>query len=154
MASLKVALPLAPRLTFVAPLAGVTAATVGGVVSTASVVKDQEKFDVRGLPAGCLIPLAPPSRVAVYVVEDVSAALGCSVADEPLAETVAGTIFPLPSRRTKLVPVTLDAEMGSLKFALTLVPRLTFVAPLAGVTAATVGAVVSRTLVVKTTSTQ
>ena len=62
--------------------------------------------------------------------------------------TVAGTVFPLASRRTKLVDVTLAVEIGSLKVALTLVPRLTFDAPLAGVTTATVGGVVSGAKVV------
>src|SRR5207244_1782781 len=83
IASLKVALTLVPRLTFVAPPAGVTVATVGGVVSAASVVKDQEKSDARALPAVSLIPLPPESRVAVYVVANASEALGCSVAVAP-----------------------------------------------------------------------
>ena len=64
------------------------------------------------------------------------------------------TAFPLASRRTKLVAVTLAVAIGSLKVALTLVPRLTFDAPFAGVTLETVGGVVSTTLVAKTTSTQ
>ena len=67
------------------------------------------------------------------MVDEASGALGCSVAVEPLAETVAATALPPPSRRAKLVPVTLATEMGSLKVALTLVPRLTFPPPLAGV---------------------
>ena len=52
------------------------------------------------------------------------------------------------------MPVTLAAEIGSLKVALTLVPRPTPSAPLAGVTLETVGGVVSTRLVAKTTSTQ
>ena len=92
--------------------------------------------------------------MAVYVVDGASDAFGCRVAVEPLAETDAATAFPPPSRRTKLVAVTLAAAIGSLNVALTLVPRLTFDAPFTGVTAETVGGVVSLTLVVKTTSTQ
>jgi hypothetical protein len=58
------------------------------------------------------------------------------------------TAFPFASRRTKLVVVALALEIASLKVALTLVPRLTFVAPFAGVTPATVGGVVSGAAVV------
>jgi hypothetical protein len=150
----KVALTLVPRLTFVAPLAGVTLATVGGVVSTARVVNDQLKFDASAFPAASLIPLAPERSVAVYEVDDCRFALGVSVAVPPLADTVAGTVFPPPSRSTKVVPVTLAVEIGSLKVALTFVPRLTLAAPFAGVTLVTVGGVVSARLVTNTTSTQ
>ena len=48
------------------------------------------------------------------MVDDRSAELGCSVAVEPLAEAEALTAFPFPSRSTKLVPVTLAAEIDSL----------------------------------------
>ena len=77
------------------------------------------------------------------MVDPASAALGCRVAVDPLADTDAGTVFPPGSRSTKLVAVTLLPAIGSLKVALTLVPRLTFGALLAGVTLATVGGVVS-----------
>ena len=83
-----------------------------------------------------------------------SGALGCRVAVDPLVVRVPGTVFPPGSRSTKDVAVTLALEIGSLKVALTLVPRLALDAPLAGVTLATVGGVVSLTLVAKTTSTQ
>ena len=82
------------------------------------------------------------------MVEEARLALGCSVAVEPDAETEAATAFPPGSRRTKLVPVTLVGAIGSLKVALTPVPRLTFPPPLAGVTADTVGGVVSGAVVV------
>src|SRR6188472_2869229 len=91
----------------------------------------------------CSIPFAPPCRVAVYVVDDASVAFGCRVTVDPLAETDAVTAFPFESRNTKLVDVTLALEIGSLKVALALVPRLTFDAPFAGVALATVGGVVS-----------
>ncbi len=77
------------------------------------------------------------------MVDAASDAAGSSVAVEPLAATEAATALPPPSRRTKLVDVTLADEMASLKVALTAVPRLTFPAPLAGVTVETVGGVVS-----------
>jgi hypothetical protein len=95
------------------------------------------------------MPFEPERSIAVYVVEGWRLALGCSVAVEPLAETEAATALPPPSRRTTLVPVTLAGAIASLKVALTLVPRLTFVVPLAGVTADTVGGVVSGATVVK-----
>ena len=84
----------------------------------------------------------------MYVVDGASVALGCSVAVDPLAETDAVTAFPLASRKTKLVAVTLAARDRLVKVALTLVPRLTFDAPFAGVTLATVGGVVSGATVV------
>ena len=154
MGSLKVALTLVPRLTFPPPLAGVTAVTAGGVVSAGIVVNDHVKSEASAFPAVSLIPAEPPTSVAVYVVPACRLALGCSVAVEPLADTEAATALPPPSRRTKLVPVTLAGEMGSLKVALTPVPRLTSVAPFAGLTLDTVGGVVSARLVTKTTSTQ
>ena len=116
-------------------------------MSGTTVVNDHVKSEARAFPALSLIPLAPERSVAVYVVEGCRAALGCSVAVDPLAETVAATALA-PSRSTKLVPVTLAGAIGSLKVALTLVPRLTFTALSAGVTVETVGGVVSSTTVV------
>ena len=63
--SLKVALTPVPRLTFPPPLAGVTADTVGGVVSGAVVVNDQLKFDASAFPARSLIAARAGRRVAV-----------------------------------------------------------------------------------------
>jgi hypothetical protein len=82
------------------------------------------------------------------VVEGARLALGCSVAVEPLTDNEAETAAPPLLRRTKLVPVTLAGAIGSLKVADNVVPTLTFVAPAAGVTAETVGAVVSGAAVV------
>jgi len=113
-----------------------------------AVVNDQVKSDARGFPEVSLIPFGPETSVAVYVVDGCRLALGCKVAVDPLAETDAATVFA-PLRRTKLVPVTLAAEMGSLNVALTLVPTLTLAAPFAGVTLATVGGVTSGATVVK-----
>src|SRR6185312_14981924 len=65
--SLNVALMLVPGPTPVAPAAGTVLATVGGVVSGATVVNDQEKSAASALPARSFTP--PPTSVAVYVVE-------------------------------------------------------------------------------------
>ncbi len=59
------ALTLVPRLTFAAPFAGVTAETVGGVVSGRTVVNDQLKSDASALPEVSLIPPEPERSVAV-----------------------------------------------------------------------------------------
>ena len=63
--SLNVALTPVVVLTAVAPLAGVTAVTVGGVGSDTTVVKDQRKLLAMGLPARSFTPPAPPMTVAL-----------------------------------------------------------------------------------------
>ena len=83
IASLNVAVTFVLVETLVAPLAGLTLLTVGGVVSI--VVKDQVKFVANALPAASFTPLAPPTTVAVYVVLLASALLGVSVATCVLA---------------------------------------------------------------------
>jgi hypothetical protein len=93
------------------------------------------------LPARSFTP--PATSVAVYIADGESEALGCNVAVEPLPDTDAGTAVPLLSRKTKLLVVTLDGAIASLKVALTLVPTAAPVAPTAGTVLATVGGVVS-----------
>src|SRR5438034_819189 len=92
-----------------AEAAGKAVVEVGGVVSPgAAVVNDQEKFAASALPAVSVIPTAPPDRVAVYVVEALSGAVGCSVAAEPLPDTDAATAAPAGSRNTNVLAVTLE----------------------------------------------
>ena len=64
IASLNVAVTLVVIATPVAPLAGETTVTVGGVVS-ADVVNDQTKLLTSALPAASLTPPAPLITVAV-----------------------------------------------------------------------------------------
>ena len=65
----------------VAPLAGVKAVTVGGVVSTtAAVVKVQVTSAARRLPDGSATPLEPPRTRARYVWLGARAAVGVNVA--------------------------------------------------------------------------
>ena len=59
----------------VAPAAGVSLVTVGGVALEAAVVNDHVTDPAIGSPAVSLAPLTE----AVYVVPDVSAALGVTV---------------------------------------------------------------------------
>ena len=54
-----------PVLIPVAPLAGTTDETVGGVLSTAAVVKLQLKLLANAFPARSFTPDAPPVMVAV-----------------------------------------------------------------------------------------
>jgi len=95
------------------------------------------------LPAVSVIPTAPPDRVAVYVVEGASDAVGSNGAVEPLADTYAATGAPPGSRNTNVLELTLAAEIGSLNVAVTFAPAATAVAPDAGDTLDTVGGVVS-----------
>jgi hypothetical protein len=79
IASLNVAVTVVAALTFVAPLAGVTAVTVGGVAST---VNDHVRLAANALPARSFTrgSVAPPFTVAVYFVAALSGLLGVSVA--------------------------------------------------------------------------
>jgi hypothetical protein len=77
IASLNVAVTVVVLLTPVAPLAGVMAVTVGGVVSLETVVNDQVRLAAMALPAASLTPVL---TVAVKVVGPVSAAVGVKVA--------------------------------------------------------------------------
>ena len=72
----------------------------------------------------------------------------------PPGVTAAGTILPDASRSWNVVPFTDEPLIISLNVAETTVVVLTPLAPVAGVTLATVGGVVSTALDVKTTSTQ
>jgi hypothetical protein len=72
-------------VTPVAPSAGDTAVTVGGVVSGWTVVKDRTKLLASGFPAVSFTPAAPAAIVAVYVVAWVSDADGFSVATRVVA---------------------------------------------------------------------
>ena len=63
--SLKFAMTVVPVLIPVAPLAGNTEVTVGGVLSTDAVVKLQLKLPASAFPARSLTPDAPPNIVAV-----------------------------------------------------------------------------------------
>src|SRR5580765_4858812 len=125
-----------------AAAAGKVVVDVGGVVSPgAAVVNDQEKSAASALPAVSVIPTAPPDRVAVYVVDALSGAVGCNVAAEPLADTDATTDAPPGSRNTNVLDVTLEGAIGSLKLAIRSVVVPTPDAPAGGVTLDTVGGV-------------
>src|SRR5438034_6683084 len=78
IASLNVAVTAVVVATPVAPLAGDTPVTVGGVVSGVAVVNDHVKSLASALPAESFTrgSVAPPCTVAVYVVVCVRAALG------------------------------------------------------------------------------
>jgi hypothetical protein len=81
IASLKVAVTAVVVAIPVAPLAGLTLLTVGGVVSAAAaVVKDHVKVAARALPAKSFTPFAPPTTVAVYCTPLANALFGVSVA--------------------------------------------------------------------------
>ena len=83
--------------------------------------------------------------------------LGVSVAVLLLAlyVTVPGTKVLFGPNNSNVLVLIVVESIASLKVAVTLPPTLTFVAPLLGVVALTVGEVVSGVvLVVKTTSTQ
>ena len=62
---------------------GVTAITVGGVVSedvAATVVNDEKMFVARALPARSCTPPDPPTTVSMYIIELESALVGVKVA--------------------------------------------------------------------------
>ncbi len=72
--------------------------------------------------------------------------MGVSVAFAAIESyvTVAGTSVPPEFRSSKVEPVTVAGSSASLKVAVTVLATGTSVAPAAGVTFVTVGAVVSR----------
>lgn len=74
IASLNVAVTLAPRATLTAPLAGVLAVTDG-----AGPVRNAQLVVVSGLPALSLIAAAPPVSVTVYRVSTARLAFGLIV---------------------------------------------------------------------------
>jgi hypothetical protein len=83
IASLNVAVTVVFSAMPVAPLVGVTDATVGAEVSGPPiVVNDQDTFAASALPAESLArgSVVPPSTIAVYVFEVASATDGVSVA--------------------------------------------------------------------------
>ena len=77
--SLKVAVTAVVALTPVAARAGVMLVTVGGAVSTTTVVNDHTRLLASALPTTSFTPELPPVIVAVYVVDPASAADGVSV---------------------------------------------------------------------------
>jgi hypothetical protein len=97
----------------------------------ADVVKDQEYEAASGLP---LTSLADDATVAVYVVEALRFDVGLNVAVPETNATVPGT----PST-VKVSSVIVPADMGSEKVAEMAVFTATFVAPLPGTVAVTVG---------------
>ena len=150
MASLKLAVTAVLSATAVAPLAGKTVLTIGGVVSGAApVVKLQVNGTASGLPA---TSLAAVVMVAVHVVLEGSGLPGVKLATLPLVAyaTVPPMLAPEGQASVKLAVVRLAGFIASLKLAVTAVLIATVVAPLAGKTELTVGAVVSgAALVVK-----
>src|SRR5262245_13688266 len=78
MASLNVTVTVVFTGTDVAPLSGVRAEIVGGVMS--AVVKLQLELDTSALPATSFTPDEPPTTVAVYVEEPARDADGVRVA--------------------------------------------------------------------------
>src|SRR3954463_8666570 len=136
IASLKVAVTLAVRLTAVAAAAGVFAVTVGA----GPVVKVQVTV-VRGAPAVSRMAVGPPVRVTVYLVSLARAAVGLRI---HWLAVVALCVTPPPitvpagffSWNVDVVtPVT-----ASLKVAVGLAPVLTETPFTPGVRAVTVGA--------------
>jgi hypothetical protein len=125
--------------TSVAPARGLTAVTVGGVVSGSwPVVNVQTKSAARLFPARSSTPVV---TLAVYVVAYASGEDGVKVAVVPFSVTVPVT-GPAPVRRTVVVE-TLAVATASENVAVTVVPTATFVASDRGVFAVTVGGVVS-----------
>jgi hypothetical protein len=85
IASLNLAVTLVVVVTPVAPLAGVAAVTVGGVVSAgAAVLNVQVTSDARALPALSLAPDEPPLTLALNVCELANGDAGSSVATRVL----------------------------------------------------------------------
>jgi hypothetical protein len=83
MSSLKVTVTAVLIATPEAPLAGLTATTVGGVVSNAAaVVKDEVKVAARAFPAKSLTrgSTVPPSTLTVNELDEAKAELGVNVA--------------------------------------------------------------------------
>ena len=126
----------------VAPSTGVTLTTVGTVASTvAAVVKLLLKL-CTPLPARSVTPLLPTDTVTLALPGN--AVAGVSVTVAPLTAYVAATRFPLAN--TPTVPIPTDAGLiGSLKVTVTALVTATPVAPFTGLTAVTVGRVVSGT---------
>src|SRR5687767_1286345 len=79
ISSLNTAVMVVLALTPLAPLAGVTDVTVGGVASTNRVVNVQLNVLASALPAASFTPDAPPMILAVYNALPASAAEGVKV---------------------------------------------------------------------------
>ena len=124
----------------IAPFAGDTAETAGGVVSVLTpVVKFQVKLPANALPAASLAAVV---IVAVYCVFPTRAAAGVNVAVLPLVVTVPLTAIP-PVARVKLVVVSVELVIGSEKLADIDEFRATPVAAFDGEVSDTVGGFVS-----------
>src|SRR5215207_6857178 len=108
------------------------------------VVNDQEKSEASGLPARSFTPVAPPFIFAVYLVFASNFEEGVSVTEVEVLLSVALIGFVLlPEKSWTVSEVSVAAWTGSEKLAVTLEPRPTPIAPSAGVTESTLGAVVS-----------
>jgi hypothetical protein len=137
--------------TDVAPLTGSVLSTVGTVVSgggaAATVVNDHVTFDASALPATSVTAVL---MVIVYCVPDANAADGVNVAVLPVNATSPVTAGPAAAPAPALLSVTVtlaavnDAVfIASENVTETVAFSATPVAPLVGVVAVTVGAVVS-----------
>ena len=142
-ASLKLAIIFAPVLTPVAPFAGETDVTIGGVLSTTAVVKLQLKLLANAFPARSFIPDAPPIIVAVKTVEPAKVDVGSKVIWPNDVCTDAGIRLLPASLNWKVVPVTVAGSTVSLNVAVTKVPVTTPVAPFNGDTVEISGGVIS-----------
>jgi hypothetical protein len=87
IASLKVTVTAVVAATPVAPLAGLTDATVGGVVSAATVVNVEVNVVARALPAASLTrgSVVPPRTLTVNVLDPAKGEVGVSVATRLVA---------------------------------------------------------------------
>ena len=104
-ASLKSAETNEVTATPVAASAGVVLTTVGGVVSAAeAVVNDQVLSEAMALPAKSFTPVV---KVAVYEVEAARDDVGSNVAVFPFNVTVPG-ILVVPAFRVKVVVLTVE----------------------------------------------
>jgi hypothetical protein len=126
------------------PAAGVTSETAGaagGAAAAAAVVKLQVPDDASGFAARSI---APVEMVAVYWVDGASAASGVNTATSP-AQSTAPPTGPAAEASVKVAALTVAQLIGSEKRARTVVATGASDALAAGPSAATVGAVVSRT---------
>ena len=126
----------------VAPFNGEVDSTVGGVVSgAAAVVNDQLTFDASALPA---TSRAPVVMVAVNCVLPASDAFGVKVAVLPDTPTEPLTGVPLlVTTKVNVAVVSVALFIGSENMAANAEVSATPVAPLSGDVESTVGGVVS-----------
>jgi hypothetical protein len=128
--------------TLVVPSAGVISATFGGVVSGAeAVVNADENCEANALPTASVRAVV---TVTEYAVPNASGVVGVIVAElfAGLYETMEGTVAEPDFSRTVEAVIVLPSIV-SLKEITTVEFTGTDAAPLVGVTATTVGGVVS-----------